>query len=192
MQLDMFSQNQGDDFTHLIEEYEKLKKPKEGQRIHYDIPTYKKVYSVYQFDWNRYVRFFRTLRFRAYKTLDNKGLESAQRYWDKINPYEIINRCIILDGLGKPKHLGDEHHIYRIDSLRQIHHKIYDYCEKEALQQFGVSKQHGLICHIEDQQAELANTWHLPIKQRLKLHIQVLRNLQKGLSLEESTKEIKL
>lgn len=63
-------------------------------------------------------------------------------------------------------------------ALHKIHSKIYDYCEKEAFQKYGVSKQYGLICHIEDKQAELENTWQLPIKQRLKLHIQVLRQIE--------------
>lgn len=193
MQRNIFAQSEEtqEEYAKLLEEYNKLRNPIKEGRVHYEFPTYKKVYSVYQFDWNKYTRFWRTLRYRAYKILNTRGMVPAQRYWDSINPYTIIKRCFILDELGRPKHLGDERHIYRIDSLHRIHHKIYDYCEKEALQTYGVSKQYGLICHIEDEQAELENTWQLPIKQRLKLHIQVLRNLQKGLNLEESVKEIR-
>lgn len=192
MQRNIFAQNEDtqEEYAQLLDEYYRLQNPVKEGRIHYEFPTYKKVYSVYQFDWNKYTRFWRTLRHRAYNILNTSGITLAQHYWDSINPYLIISRCFILDELGRPKHLGDERHIYRIDSLCRIHHKIYDYCEKEALQTYGVSKQYGLICHIEDEQAELENTWFLPIKQRVKLHIQVLRNLYDGLSLEESTKEI--
>lgn len=166
------------------------KKTKKEKRTHFLFPTYKKIYTVCQLDWKKYAAMFKKLRKRAYCLYYGKSHKAALRYWQNIAAYEIAQKCYIYDKYGILRYLGDEKHIYRMNSLQEIYSRIYNYCEKEALQKFGVSKQHGLICFIEDQQAELEGTWKLPIKQRLKVHIQILRNLQKGLSLEESIKEI--
>lgn len=164
---------------------------KNETRKHFIFPTYKKFYSVYQFNWEEYAKRFSKIRKRAYSLYYGASPKKAFKYWHDHNPHKIAKDYYILNEIGEPKHLGDERHIYRMLVLQEIHSRIYDFCEKEALQTYGVSKQYGLICHIEDNQAELENTWQLPIKQRLKLHIQVLRNLQKGKTLEESVKEIK-
>lgn len=168
----------------------KLKnRAKSETRTHFIFPTYKKFYSVYQFNWEEYAKRFSKIRKRAYSLYYGASPKKALKYWLDNNPHKIAKDYYILNEIGEPIHLGDEKHIYRISTLITIHRLIYNYCDRE-INQKRITTQYGLILHHEDQEAELENTWQLPIKQRLKLHIQVLRNLQNGKTLEESTKEI--
>ena len=47
-------------------------------------------------------------------------------------------------------------------------------------------EQDGLAIYPEEQQAEILNTWQLPIKKRVIIHLRLLRLLRKGLSIKEA------
>lgn len=178
MQQSLFTQSEqtSEEYVYLEEERKKLRKPKEGQRVHYKIPKYKKVYSVYQYDWELYTSKFDMLT-AIIAGMARHSPKQAERLWSLINPYQVLENCYIFDECGKLQYLGDEKHIYRLPTLIKIHRLIYNYCEKDACHKGTIIK-HGFILHHEYQEAELENTWQLPIKQRLKLHIQILRKIE--------------
>lgn len=85
---------------------------------------------------------------------------------------------------------SDEKHIYRYAVLQRIHSIIYDYCGINPFEHFEIKEIDGLICHKKDMQAEIKNTWRLPLGERLKLHIKLLRYLKRGYTISESLKKI--
>lgn len=80
---------------------------------------------------------------------------------------------------------SDEKHIYRYKVLQNIHSLIYGYCGINPFEQFEIKEINGLICHKEDMQAEIKDTWRLSIGERLKLHIRLLRHLKQGNTIGE-------
>lgn len=85
---------------------------------------------------------------------------------------------------------GDEKHIFRIKNLHLIYSLLYGYCDINIFEQFESKEYKGLMIWGEDRQAEILNTDKLPIKIRLQVHVQLLRLLRKGFSIEDALERI--
>ena len=91
---------------------------------------------------------------------------------------------------GEIQYDGDERHIFRIKILHKLYSLIYGYCNINIFEQFERKDLNGLIVWGEEKQAEISNTSNLPLGDRVKLHIRLLRYLRKGFSIEESLERI--
>ena len=91
---------------------------------------------------------------------------------------------------GEIQYLGDQKHIFRIKVLQKIHSIIYGYCNIDLFEQFEKKEVDGLIIYGEDKQAEIPNTWNLPLGARVKIHLKLLRLLRNGFSVSESLERI--
>ena len=85
---------------------------------------------------------------------------------------------------------GDERHIFRIRNIQHIYSLLYGYCDINIFEQFEQREYKGLTIWGEDKQAEITNTGFLPLKDRLLLHLRLLRYLRKGFSIEESLRKL--
>ena len=81
---------------------------------------------------------------------------------------------------------GDEQHIFRIKTLHKLYSLIYGYCYINIFEKFEKKDLNGLIVWGEDRQAEIKNTCYLSLKDRVTIHIKLLRLLRKGFSIEEA------
>lgn len=157
----------------------------EGKRIRYEIPTYIKFYSLYQYDRDKFTKLLQIwLDTDAGK---NRTIETLK---EKQN--EILELCYIRDDNGNPLRDSDEQYVKWIKPLTKIHELIYNYTEKVALDNRERYMQDGLWIYPNEQQAEIIGTWQLPIKKRVKIHIRLLRLLRKDLSIKEALCKIKL
>lgn len=159
--------------------------PRQKTKRKRGLPSYKKVYSVYVSDRDKYTNIFKKLNKLAEK-LNNPDIVL------NASPYKILNHCYIYED-GEKKHQGDEKHIFRYRSLHKIYELIYQYgkspvgklqltCELEWEQQ-GVSfywdwETGGEACIISSQD--------LPLKQRIKIHIKMLRLLRSGYDIKRA------
>lgn len=85
---------------------------------------------------------------------------------------------------------GDERHIFRIKTLHKLYSMLYGYSGVNVFEQFERKDLNGLTIWGEERQAEIQNTSYLPLKDRVTLHIKLLRLLRKGFSIEESLRRI--
>ena len=85
---------------------------------------------------------------------------------------------------------GDENHIFRIRVLHKLYSLIYGYCNINIFEQFELKDFNGLTVWGEERQAEITDTSYLPLRDRVKKHIKLLRLLRKGFSIEESLRAI--
>jgi hypothetical protein len=157
--------------------------PKE-KRFHNDITLYKKVYSVFQYDQQRYMSIWRNIRELAI------AIKRSDLVF-KISPYQVLNACYIRED-GIKKHLGDSPHIYRLKTLHSdkgIFHKIYN--SLRICPSGDTVEIDGLILYADGSQAEIKDTWQLPIRTRVSLHLQLLKNLRKGLEVKEAVEMAK-
>ena len=83
---------------------------------------------------------------------------------------------------------SDEKHIFRIRDLQKIHSLIYGYCGINLFEQAESVEKFGLVCWVEDKQAEIKDTWRLSIKDRVKIHLKLLRLLRQGKDIEEAVR----
>jgi hypothetical protein len=90
------------------------------------------------------------------------------------------------------QYLGDEKHIFRIAVLQRLYSAIYGYCDINIFEQFERKEKDGLIIWGEDRQAEIANTCFLPLGDRVKIHLKLLRLLRNGFSIKEALCQIKI
>ena len=145
----------------LFDEFTNLK----TSRCHYKTPTYQKIYSVIRYDENKFRRYL-NYKLNGYKCV---------RYLRQI---DILRLCYLRDKFGAI-HDSDERHIYRIKNLSQIHKKLFDKVNPcEIWNSRGTSEINGLVSHFDVRETEIKNTWQLPIKKRLKLHIWLLQLLK--------------
>ena len=132
------------------------------KRVRYKTPTYNRFYSIWQYDRNLFNFFIQERK---------KGLIN-------LSQEEIINKCLILDENGNKQRDTDERHIFRIKALHKIHNYIYitlgfdDFSDIEK--PFIIN---GVKIFPDEQQAEILNTWRFTIKERLILHIALLRRI---------------
>jgi hypothetical protein len=155
-------------FEELEREYTKIaEKP---ERIRYEIPTYEKFYTVYQYD-----RFkFRELMNNWLKSEEGKHrtLESLRRTQE-----EILKQCYILDENKKPKRDCDEKHIFRTRNLQRIHELIFQEIMFKRMSG-KILKTDLITIRDEEQQAELKDTWNMSLYERIKIHIRLLKRLR--------------
>lgn len=88
------------------------------------------------------------------------------------------------------QYLGDEKHIFRYAVLQRLYSILYGFCNVNIFEQFDSKEYQGLIIWGEDKQAEIANTWQLPLGDRVKIHLKLLRLLRNGFSVSESLERI--
>ena len=81
---------------------------------------------------------------------------------------------------------SDEKHIFRIRNLQKIHSIIYGYCGIGLFEQAEKIEKDGVTCWIEDKQAEIQDTWTLPLKDRVLIHLKLLRLLRQGIELKKA------
>ena len=153
----------------------------------YKFPSYRKRYAVYAYDTKKYRQIWAKLAHLAVKFKN-------QNFFYEINPYKVLEHCYIRDKNGKKKYLGDAKHIYRYGALERIYEliaeEIFNYQLKLDLGNWRLI-QNGLIIHLDGQfgnSAELQGTELLPISQRLKIHIELLRQLRQGMKLKKAVK----
>jgi hypothetical protein len=161
-------------------------KPKR-QRVRYSIPNYKKVYSVYQYDVPEYKKIF--------KKIHNLAMKYDADIFNRTSAYMVLERCYLRDEQGNKNHLGDARHIFRYKVLQAICKEIADYILiayeiiPETLE-YLYNRTHLYLAYTpEYSQAELIETCNLPIKERLQIHIALLRRLHNGAEIEQAINE---
>lgn len=159
-------------------------KKRKKKRIRYKVPTYKKFYSIWQYD---------RLKFRELLNILLKDKNSSLYK----NQWEILEVCYMRDEKGMKMRDSDEAHIFRAGAMQKIYEKIFDYTgvipilTPGAFESFKVIKENGLNIYPCECQAEIENSWQLSLEERLRLHIKLLRLLREGFSIEEGLKRIK-
>lgn len=156
------------EFEELEKEYLKLQEA--PTRIRYDIPTYEKFYSIYQYD---------RLKFRELMNDWLKSKEGENRTLETLRAKqeEVVNVCYVKDERGKPKRDCDEKHIFRCRILQKLHEEIF---QEIMFKRMGGKLLRGdfiTICY-EEKQAEIKDSWQLSIQDRVKAHIKLLRKLR--------------
>jgi hypothetical protein len=164
-------------FGYFADEDAKIKEIKEP-------PQYDKFYSLYVFDEITYHRLL-----KAYMRV--KKINNVYDI-DYLIRKEIREICHPVDEYGKKRIKGDERHIFRMSVLQKILAKLY----QEVLFKIEWTAQevyytYGLAIYREDEQAEIDGTQMLSIKERVKLHLQLLKMIKKGNDIENSVNEIK-
>lgn len=155
------------------------------KRIRYDVPNYLNFYTLYQYNRDK----FRDMLREWLKTTEgkNRTLETLQAKQD-----EILEKCFIRDKYGNKLKDSDEKHIYRYRTLHKIMKEVYHYIKMEFLYSGSIFNIEGLNISQEDETAEIVGTeWGTPIKERILLHLRLLRLLRKGLSITDCIKCIK-
>lgn len=181
------------------------------KRIHYKIPHFKNVYSVYQYDRKKYTEIWKKVRKLAIK-FDNPDI------FFRVSAYSVLRHCYIKKN-NEFKKLCDEKHIFRYKKL----HNIYDEIAQEILQGQNllpfdgfILKKDGLNIYLnvyneefewyDDKiknykkfkgskyvavSAEIEGTENLPLAKRLKIHIELLRLLRQSIKIKKAVKNIK-
>lgn len=83
---------------------------------------------------------------------------------------------------------SDEKHIFRIRDLQKLHSLIYGYCGINLFEQAEKVEKYGITCWVEDKQAEIKNTWQLPLKDRVLIHLKLLRLLRQRIELKKAVR----
>ena len=161
------------EFEEFEQIYQKLQVP---QRIRYIVPTYEKFYTIWQYD---------RLKFRV---LMNEWLRTDEGKYRTLETLrakqkEVLDQCYILDEYGNKKRDCDEKHIFRYGTLERIHEAIYNeimFKRIEGKRYVGDE----ITLNDEEMQAELKDTWQLSIRDRIKVHIKLLRRLRENNAVE--------
>ena len=189
----------------LGEEYFNEPEPEQVEdntRIRYEIPTYLKFYSIYQYDRDKFTKLL-----KIWLDTDegkNRTLETLKAKQD-----EILELCYVRDKDGHLLRDSDENHIFRYPTLAKIYNLIYNliganpfvksyeqdglivsrdvYTKEDYTYQGKIYKGQEFV----NVSASIKGTDNLPIKQRVIIHIRLLRLLRKGLSIKEALCQIK-
>lgn len=156
------------------------------KRIRYDVPNYLNFYSLYQYDRDK----FRQLLREWLKTDEgkNRTLETLQAKQD-----EILEQSYIRDENGHKLRDSDEKHIYRYITLHKILREIYDKIQWEFIHTGSIFIIDDINLDYDDKTAEIKGTeWGMSIKDRVIIHIRLLRLLRKGLSIKEALCKLKI
>lgn len=175
----------------------------ENTRIRYEVPTYIKFYTIYQYDREKFTKLL-----KIWLDTDegkNRTLDTLKAKQD-----EILELCYKRDENGNKLRDSDENHIFRYPTLAKIYKLIYNQIGANPFNEFY--EQDGLIVSRdvytkEDYEyqgktykgqkfvnvsASIKGTDNLPIKQRVIIHIRLLRLLRKGLSIKEALCKLKI
>lgn len=169
----------------------------ENSRIRYEIPTYIKFYTIYQYDREKFTKLL-----KIWLDTDegkNRTLDTLKAKQD-----EILELCYKRDENGNKLRDSDENHIFRYPTLAKIYNLIYNAVGANPFNKYY--EQDGLIISRDEYtkedyeyqgkiykgqkfvnvSASIKGTDNLPIKQRVIIHIRLLRLLRKGLSIKEA------
>ena len=169
----------------------------ENTRIRYEVPTYIKFYTIYQYDREKFTKLLKIWLETDEGT--NRTLETLKAKQD-----EILELCYVKDAEGNLLRDSDENHIFRYPTLAKIYRLIYNqiganpfidnyeqdglrvirdiYTEEDYEYQGKTYKGQKFV----NVSASIKGTDNLPIKQRVIIHIRLLRLLRKGLSIKEA------
>ena len=189
----------------LGEEYFNEPEPEQVEdntRIRYEIPTYLKFYSIYQYDRDKFTKLL-----KIWLDTDegkNRTFETLKAKQD-----EILELCYVRDKDGHLLRDSDENHIFRYPTLAKIYNLIYNLIGAnpfvESYEQDGLIVSRDVYTKEDytyqgkiykgqefvNVSASIKGTDNLPIKQRVIIHIRLLRLLRKGLSIKEALWQIK-
>lgn len=154
------------------------------KRVRYEVPKCLNFYTLYQYDRKK----FRTLLNSWLKSEDGKNRTSKSL---QIKQNEILEKCFIRDDNGNKLRDSDEKHIFRYRTLHKIYEKIYNEVKLQFLKNGKIYSVDGFTNSVEEHQAWIDKTDNLSIKDRIVIHIRLLRLLRKGLSIKEALYEIK-
>lgn len=146
------------------------------KRVHFKTPTYKKFYSVKRYDRHK---------FRHYLNFKLKGYKCIR----PLNQNDILKLCYLKDEYGNQLYDGDEKHIFRYSALHYapdddkqktrckyrnygIHELIYNKIRPDS--DNDIIETNNVVCYPDERQAEIKNTWQLPLTKRIKIHIRLL------------------
>ena len=134
-----------------------------------ELESYKKAYFTNAYNREKYMGVFAKLKQLAIKYRKSSIVK-------RVSPYKVYKLCLIKEQ-GIIKSMGDEKHIFRYKTLQTLYTKIYNYMptsiDRENSYLIG-----DIICYPDTKQAEIAGTWHLPIKIRVQKHIALLKKLR--------------
>ena len=169
-QICIFADNE--EYKEQKEAYEKLQKP--AGRTRYNVPTYIKFYSLYQYDRQKFRKLLNIW-------LDTE--EGKNRTLDtlKAKQEETLKLCYNVDESGKPLKDSDEKHIFRYSQMQKIYEAIYQTLIERGLisvLSVGTFEYDIFIVNTEEMQAEVKGTALKSLDERLKIHIKALRELR--------------
>ncbi len=155
------------------------------KRVRYKIPTYKKVYSVYQYDQKKYNG--------IYKKLHKLALKYDENIYYRVNPYDILRLCYVRTDTNQLEKLGDKEHIFRY----KAYHNILSEIANILLEKYEISqtpdvlkylfKRTGLTFYLNsDNQSQVEDifTLDMELKDKINYHTRLLRLLKTGMELE--------
>lgn len=125
-------------------------------------PDYIKFYTIYQYDRIKFKKLLRK-EVAKLKPKNDDEFKNIQK--------GILIKCYIRDEKGNKKRDTDEKHIFRYATLEKIFEIIYLSCKQ-------VGNYPGLLFYDDEMQAEIKNTWNLPVFERVKIHIRLLREIK--------------
>lgn len=156
--------------AYLMQQVKKEEEKK--KRVRYKIPTYTKFYSNIRYDREKFRRLL-NLQLNGWKCV--KPLAQEQ----------ILELCYLRDSEGKVIYDSDEPHIFRYRVLQRIYTEIFDNLDCYMRNPELIN---GLNLHFDERQAEIAGSWALPLYKRVKIHIELLRHLRKGIIPERAVR----
>lgn len=150
-------------------------------------PSYRKRYVVFAYDTDKYREIWTKLARLAVKFRNKK-------IFYRVNPYRVLEHCYIKDENGNKKYLGDAKHIYRYATLQKIYGLIADEVFNHQLK-LDLGDWHlvqdGLHIYFDNElgnHAEIKESENLPVGQRLKIHIELLRLLRQGVKVKKAVR----
>lgn len=162
-----------------------------NKRIRKPIPSYKKIFSVYQYDEIKYHKLYKNLQQIALKLNDVS-------IFNRVNPYRILDLCYIRDCNGKRIKTCNVKHIFRL----KVKHHICGQIASELISMYDLAlnddvlryiyKRTGIAFFVREDllQAELLevrNNVITPIEW-VRVHIDILRQLRQHKEVEVSVK----
>lgn len=193
--------------------------PSKKKRNHFNA-EFDKFYSVYAFDFTKYNKLCKMLSTRNFNELnrfDDIQPEEFQKL-RKIDKEKVKKYCYVLDENGKRRHLGDEAHIFRFNSLKKLREALVPYVDFFALMSFQqdlsneIKREFNDYTYYEERyiteyyihngnwykgqafiNRDIELNWVVDadIKTQIKAYISVLRLCKKGTSLDEAVREVK-
>ena len=181
---DLIAHNKCPECTRIFNEWinGREKTPEEKEkfkdiRVHYKIPAYKRVYSVYQYDQKKYSD--------IWKKIQKLAIKYGEHIHKNTSPYRVLELCYIKNKEGKLEHLKDEKHIFRYSAL----HKICALVAKTLTEKHGLvmdettieylKRKTGIIYYNDETEpmAEYEKAQLMPLRERVIVAIRLYRLL---------------
>ena len=164
-----------------------------GKKANQLVPSYRKCYTVYQYDREKYGRIYKRLQKVAIK------LNDATIFY-RVNPYKVLEHCYIRDEDGNPKNVWFEKHSHRRIALDKIEAEIakqilLEYNNKpteEDLRKLFIKT--GIAVYIRQDyiQAEMWDFINSDVKEKLNVYFLLLRYLRCGCGVEDSVRYVNI